>query len=129
MRSYFDSTLAEEGFDVGIYAPTRFNKFQKLANPYDTAYYFFEDSTGIAELWFPAKVSITYTKKAPEREYLMQYKLPKDVPIQISYIDLSEAILVKSNGYFTDQKSWVNAGYWSWKNLADQLPYDYEPEQ
>jgi hypothetical protein len=128
LRAYYDSTLSEEGFNVDIYAPTRFNKFAKLANPYDTSYYFFDDSTGIAELWFPVKVSITYTKKAPEKEYLMQYKLPRDVPRQISYVDLSEAILIKSNGYFTDQKNWVNAGYWSWKNLADQLPFDYEPD-
>ena len=29
------------------------------------------------------------------------------------------------NGYYYDQKDWINQGYWSWKNLADQLPYDY----
>jgi hypothetical protein len=49
--------------------------------------------------------------------------------LQISYVDLSDGITIKPNGYFFDQKSWVNQGYWSWKNLADQLPYDYEPEK
>ena len=26
-----------------------------------------------------------------------------------------------------EQKDWINQGYWSWKNLADMLPYDYLP--
>jgi hypothetical protein len=55
-------------------------------------------------------------------------KLPVDVPVQISYVDLLDAILLKPNGYFIDQRNWINQGYWSWKNLADQLPYDYRPK-
>ncbi|HWJ28790.1 MAG TPA: hypothetical protein VNS32_19755, partial [Flavisolibacter sp.] len=92
-----------------------------------TTYYAYNDSTGDAELWFPVKVSITYLKKVPEKEYLQQYQLPADVPVEISYVELSDGIIIKPNGYFFDQKSWTNQGYWSWKNLADQLPYDYEP--
>jgi hypothetical protein len=80
------------------------------------------------EVFFPQKVSITYLKSRPEAEYLQHMKLPKDVPVQISYVDLKEAILLKPNGYFLDQRSWVNEGYWSWKNLADQVPYDYRPK-
>lgn len=125
IRSYYDSSLATEGFTVDLYTEASTTKFGRLKNPYDTAYYFFDDSTANAELFFPVKASITYNKKAPERRYLQQLGLPSNVPIQISYVDLSEAILIKPNGYFTEQKSWVNQGYWSWKNLADQLPYDY----
>jgi hypothetical protein len=129
LRSYYDSTLKEEGFTVDLLSKTRANKFDRLSNPYDTAYYLFEDSTGNVELWFPIKASISYYKKSPAKEYLQQYKLPMDAKIQISYVDLSEGIIIKPNGYFFDQKSWVNQGYWSWKNLADQLPYDYEPDR
>lgn len=128
LRSYYDSTLEAEGFAVNLYKPSKYNQFTAVKNPYDTAYYFFDDSTGNAEVFFPVKASIYYNKKAPERRYLQQQKLPLDVPIQISYVDLADAILIKTNGYFTDQKAWVNQGYWSWKNLADQLPYDFEPE-
>lgn len=128
LRSYYDSTLEKEGFAVDLYAPSKYNQFAPLKNPYDTAYYFFNDTAATAELYFPVKASITYTKKAPEKKYLQQQGLPLDVPKQISYVDLADGILIKSNGYFTEQKSWVNQGYWSWKNLADQLPYDYEPE-
>jgi len=127
LRSYYDSTLKENGFTVDLLSKTRVNKFDRLSNPYDTAYYLYEDSTGNVELWFPVKASISYYKKAPAKEYLQQYKLPADAKIQISYVDLSDGIIIKPNGYFFDQKSWVNQGYWSWKNLADQLPYDYEP--
>lgn len=128
IRSYYDSTLENEGFVVNLYGPTKYEQFARVNNPYDSAYYYFDDNTGNAELFFPVKASIFYNKTAPEKRYLQQYKLPLDVPRQISYVDLTEMIVIKSNGYFTEQKSWVNQGYWSWKNLADQLPYDYEPE-
>jgi len=128
LRSYYDSTLADEGFAVNLYNASSYTKFNPVKNPYDTAYYFFDNRTAIAELFFPEKASIFYNKKAPEKRYLEKNKLPLDVPIQISYVDLSDAILIKTNGYFTEQKTWVNQGYWSWKNLADQLPYDFEPK-
>ena len=128
LRAYYDSTLKTEGFTVDMLSANDKNKFNRLVNPYDTAYYFFVDSTKDAELWFPAKASITYNRSQPEKEYLEQMGLPKDVPAQISYVNLLDAIVIKPNGYFIDQRSWINAGYWSWKNLADQLPYDYEPD-
>lgn len=128
LRSYYDSTLKGEGFTVDILSNVQANKFDRLVNPYDTAYYLMDDESNEVEVWFPKKVSITYTKKAPEKEYLQQYRLPADVRMQISYVELAEAILIKENGFFTEQRSWVNEGYWSWKNLADQLPYDYTPD-
>jgi hypothetical protein len=112
---------------VDLYSTASSTKFSRLNNPYDTAYYLFDRATANAELFFPEKASITYTKKAPEKRYLQKNKLPLNVPVQISYVDLTDAIQIKENGYFTEQKSWVNQGYWSWRNLADQLPYDYEP--
>ncbi|RPD46040.1 carboxypeptidase-like regulatory domain-containing protein [Paracnuella aquatica] len=128
LRAYYDSTLKGEGFTVDML--TSDNKtFGRLANPYDTSLFFFDTATSNAELWFPRKASISYIKAKPETAYLQQYKLPADVPIQISYVDLADAILIMPNGYFRDQRSWVNQGYWSWKNLADQLPFDYEPEE
>lgn len=126
LRSYYDSTLAKEGFAVELFSERSYTKFYPVKNPYDTVYYYFNDSTANAELWFPVKASITYTLKAPGKRYLQQYGLPLDVPVQISYVDVTEAILIRPNGYFTPQKSWVNQGYWSWKNVADMLPYDYE---
>lgn len=126
MRSYYDSTLAEEGYMIDLLDEGNNTKFIRIHNFYDTTYFLADDSTSEIEVYFPGKISVTY-KKAPEEEYLKKYKLPLKVKMQISYVDLLDAIAVKQNGYYYDQKDWVNQGYWSWKNLADMLPYDYNP--
>jgi hypothetical protein len=120
-------------------------KFNKVKNVYDTAYYnivmniadslgadsvlykVLAGPSGDVEIYYPGKISITYTKKSPEKEYLKKMNLPKGVPYQISYVDMKEVIAIMENGYYYDQKDWINQGYWSWKNIADQLPYDYSP--
>ncbi|RYY57749.1 MAG: carboxypeptidase-like regulatory domain-containing protein [Chitinophagaceae bacterium] len=126
MRSLYDSTLTEDGWVVSLLDEQDNKKFIPVANVYDSAYYGGLDSTNQVELWFPRKASIQYNR-IPAPEYLKQFKLPKNVLVQISYVDMREAIAIMQNGYFYDQRDWVNQGYWSWKNLADQLPYDYEP--
>jgi hypothetical protein len=127
LRSYYDSTLADDGFVIDLLDENNSLKFNKVDNPYDTLYYESPDSNSEVSVWFPRKISITYTKKKPEAEYLKKFNLPKFVGTQISYIELKDGIAIKENGYFYDQKDWINQGYWSWKNLADQLPYDYSP--
>ena len=145
MRSYYDSTLIEDGWIVDLLDAKDEKKFNKIPDVYDTLYYNpfvnMRDSLGMdsllypvpagpveVEIYFPRKISITYTKKRPEADYLKKMGLPKGIPYQISYIDLRDAIVINENGYYYDQKNWVNQGYWSWKNLADQLPYDYSPD-
>ena len=127
MRSYYDSAVIEEGFTIDMLDENNDKKFNRVTDIYDTLYYGSLDSTMQVEIWFPRKISVTYTKKKPEPEYLRQFKLPKNVAVQISYIDITDAIAIMENGYYYDQKDWINQGYWSWKNLADQLPYDYTP--
>jgi hypothetical protein len=129
MRSYYDSTLNEDGWMLDMLDENDVTKFIKVADPYDTTYYAGPDSTGEVEIWFPRKFSVTYTKRKPEPEYLKKFGFPKNVSTQISYIVLKDAIVIKENGYFYDQKDWINQGYWSWRNLADQLPYDYVPDR
>jgi hypothetical protein len=126
MRSYYDSTLKEDGYEIALLDSVHDERFEAVRNPYDTTYYGVYDSTHEVEVYYPRKISVTYKKK-PETEYLKKFKLPQNVGSQISYIDLLDAIEIKENGYFYDQKDWVSQGYWSWKNLADLLPYDYIP--
>ncbi len=128
LRAYYDTALTKEGFTVDLLSQTDKRKFNRVTNPYDTTYYLYNDSTADAELWWPVKASITYGKEKPDSSYLAQLGLPPDVGVQISYVDLLEPILIKPNGFFIDQRNWINQGYWSWKNLADALPYDYTPQ-
>jgi hypothetical protein len=128
LRSYYDSTVVQDGWSLEMQTAPGVNKFFRIRNPYDTSYYFADYSTGDVELWFPNKLSVAYTKAKPDPAYLKEMGYPPTQKLQISYVDLLESIIVTQNGYFTEQKSWVNQGYWSWKNVADQLPYDYEPE-
>jgi hypothetical protein len=128
MRSYYDSTLTEDGWLVDMLDENNEKKFNKVKDVYDTLYYGALDSTMQVEIYYPRKISVTYTKNRPEAEYLKKMNLPKSVPYQISYIDIKQAIAITENGYYYDQKDWVNQGYWSWKNLGDLLPYDYLPD-
>ncbi len=128
MRSYYDSTVAEDGWIVDLLDEKNDKKFIKVKDVYDTLYYGALDSTMQIEIYYPRKISVTYTKKSPEPEYLKKMNLPKSVPYPISYIDLRETIAITQNGYYYDQNDWINQGYWSWKNVGDLLPYDYLPD-
>lgn len=128
LRSYYDSTVLEDGWLIDMLDENSEKKFSKVKDVYDTLYYGALDSTQQIEIYFPRKISVTYTKKRPEPEYLKQAGLPKTVPYPISYIDIRETIAITQNGYFYDQQDWTQQGYWSWKNVAELLPYDYLPD-
>ena len=161
MRSYYDSTVLEDGWTIDMLDEGSDKKFTKVTNVYDSSYYnliaYTRDSitytrntitytldsitrdsiridtvvhrvlTGTVdvEIYYPRKITVSYTKKRPEPEYLKQFGFPKNIGNQITYIDFKDGIIIKENGYYYDQKDWINQGYWSWKNVADQLPYDF----
>ena len=126
-RSYYDSTLAADGWLISMLDETDVTKFDPVKDPYDTTFYGYTDSTKEVDIWYPRKLSIIYTKKKPEPEYIKKFKLPKIMSMLVSYVDMNDVITIQQNGYYYEQKDWINQGYWSWKNLADLLPYDYEP--
>lgn len=126
MRGYYDSTLKADGFFIALLKENDDKSFDPVSNPYDSAYYNVLDSTHEVELWYPRKISVTYGVK-PEPEYIKQFKMPAKLSVQVSYIDITDWIAIKENGYYYDQRNWVNQGYWSWKNIGDLLPYDYIP--
>jgi hypothetical protein len=127
MRSYYDSTISQQGFMISMLDENDPTKFNNVSDVYDTLYYGALDSTEQIEIWYPRKISVLYAKNKPEPEYLSKFKLPKNAKVQVSYIELTDAIAIRENGYYYEQKDWINQGYWSWKNVADQLPYDYAP--
>ena len=145
MRSYYDSILLDDGWIIDMLDEKNDKKFNKVQDVYDSSYYNVIFNTvdslgadsvvhtvvtgsGEVEIYYPRKISVTYIKRSPEKEYLSIMKLPKNTPYQISYIDIKDWIAITQNGYYYNQKDWVNQGYWSWKNIADLLPYDYVPD-
>jgi hypothetical protein len=128
MHSYYDSTLIQDGFVIALLDAKDEKKFNKISELYDTAWFNAVDSVSETDIYFPRRISITYIKRSPENEYLKKYKLPMDIGVQISYVDMKDIITIKQNGYYYNQQDWINYGYWSWKNIADQVPYDYIPE-
>lgn len=126
MRSYYDSTVKQSGFNISLINDDK-KTFGLLTNPYLKKYYTISDTLDEVEIHFPGKIGVAYIKAVPEDSYLKQFNLPMDVGVQVSYIDVLNTVAIKENGYYYDQRNWINQGYWSWKNLADQLPYDYWP--
>lgn len=111
---FYNSTLTEEGWIVDLLDEKDDKKFNKIPNVYDSAYYNSfvntRDSLGLdsvlyhvpagpveVEIYFPRKISITYTKKRPEPEYSKKMGLPRNIPFLISYIDIREAIAIMEN--------------------------------
>jgi len=126
MRAYYDSTLKESGFTISIINDDK-KTFGLLTKPYLKKYYNISDTLDEVQIQFPDKISVAYIKAVPDNIYLKQFNLPMDVGVQISYIDVLQPVSIKENGYFFEQRNWINQGYWSWKNVADLLPYDYWP--
>ncbi|MGH2553129.1 MAG: carboxypeptidase-like regulatory domain-containing protein [Chitinophagaceae bacterium] len=126
MRSYYDSTLKESGFTISAINDDK-KTFGLLTNPYLGKYYTVSDTLNEVQIRFPDKISVAYIRAVPDDEYLKKNNLPMDVGIQVSYVDVLKPITIKENGYYFDQKNWIKQGYWTWKNVADLLPYDYIP--
>ena len=127
MHSYFDSSVSENGFVMALLDKEDETKFNKISNPYAEEFFYSVDTIDEKEFIYPRRISITYTKSHPENEYLKKYNLPISIGVQTSYADMKEVIAIKRNGYYYEQKNWINYGYWSWKNIADQVPIDYLP--
>jgi hypothetical protein len=131
MRCYYDSTLTENGYTLERLTTDTANgqfKVTEFKNPYDSALYTITDSTD-KEINLFGKFRLTYKLAAMEKEYLIANKYPLTAKEQVSTIECINGFVITENGFFYEQTEVINSGYWAWKILADQLPYDYWPEQ
>ena len=128
MRAYYDSSLTEEGFVLEMKDTLPgYDKYFPISNPYDTTLFTNVDSSNV-EIYFPDEVKVIYKKSRADDKFLAKYKLPKGTPNQVSAIQVRDVFTIQQNGFFYPQTAIVNTGYWTWKKLADMLPYDYYPE-
>jgi hypothetical protein len=125
MRSWYDSTLEEEGFVMETADSSAPNNFSAVKDAYDGKLY--NVDSGDVEINFSGRLRVSYTGQAPDRKYLEEHKYPLTMRAQISAVDIPDGFVIEENGYFYDQSEVTNIGYWAWKKLAESLPYDYIP--
>jgi hypothetical protein len=127
IRSWYDSTLKDEGFVLELADSNNKNKMVTIDDPYDSKIYSVD--SGDVQIDIQGRLRVSYTGQVPDKKYLAERKFPASTPVQISAIDIVNGFVIQENGYFYDQSDVTNIGYWSWKKLAELLPYDYLPEQ
>jgi hypothetical protein len=125
IRSWYDSTLTDEGFVLEL-EDSATNRMKRVDDPYDPRFY--SRDSGDVEIGIQGRLRVSYTSQAPDKKYLLQNKYPLTTAAQISALDIVNGFVIEENGYFYDQGDVSNIGYWSWKKLAELLPYDYLPE-
>jgi hypothetical protein len=123
IRSWYDSTLQYEGFVLEL---TDSNRLTTIDDPYNEK--IFSVDSGEVEINIQGRLRVSYTGQVPDKKYLAERKFPSTTRAQISAIDIQDGFVIEENGYFYDQADVTNIGYWSWKKLAELLPYDYLPE-
>lgn len=131
MRSYYDSTLSENGFELEAVTYSDGDKkkprMRPISNPYDTAIYTLLEGYD-KEINLFGTFRVIYKLLPMERDYLLANQFPLSAKEQLSTMEISNGFVITENGFFYDQAEVINSGYWAWKNLADQLPYDYWPD-
>ncbi|HEY4154028.1 MAG TPA: carboxypeptidase-like regulatory domain-containing protein [Puia sp.] len=126
MRSWYDSTLNDEGFQIETLDSTNPDKGTLLENPYDSTFYSLDSA--VVDIGLRGRIRISYKNRAPDKTYLIKNKFPLSAKIQISALEIPNGFSIEENGYFFEQSEVINSGYWAWKKLAELVPYDYNPE-
>ena len=125
MRSWYDSTLKDEGFSLELLDSANNDQVRALDDPYQAGLYGVDSGNAIVNL--RGRLRVTYRGHVPDKKYLAINKFPSSAKEQISALDIPDGIEIEENGYFYDQAEVTNLGYWAWKKLAELLPYDYNP--
>jgi CarboxypepD_reg-like domain len=126
MRSWYDSTLKDEGFQVETLNAPGSDKGTRLENPYDPVVYTLD--SGTVEININGSIRVTYTGQVPDKKYLMQNHFPLNSKVEVSALEMPSGFSIEENGYFFEQSEITNMGYWAWKKIAELVPYDYNPE-
>jgi len=126
IRSWYDSTLTDEGFILEMTDTTNKGKMTRIDDPYNSKFYSVD--SGDVVIGVTGRLRVSYTNQQPNRKYLQEHNFPLSTKVQISALDITNGFVIQENGYFYDQTDVINMGYWSWKKLAELLPYDYVPE-
>jgi CarboxypepD_reg-like domain len=126
MRSWYDSTLKDEGFQVETLNAPESDKGTILDDPYSSTIYSLD--SGTVDININGRIRVTYTGQVPDKNYLLQNHFPLNAKVQVSALEIPTGFSIEENGYFYEQSEITNLGYWAWKKVAELVPYDYNPE-
>ena len=126
MRSWYDSSLKDEGFLVETLNAPNSDKGTSLENPYDPTIYSLD--SGTVDININGSIRVTYTGQVPDKKYLIQNHFPLNSKVEVSALEMPTGFSIEENGYFFEQSEITNMGYWAWKKIAELVPYDYNPD-
>ncbi len=86
MRSWYDSTLKDEGFQVETLNAPNSPKGTILENPYDGTIYSLD--SGIVDININGSIRVTYTGQVPDKTYLMQNHFPLNSKVEVSALEM-----------------------------------------
>ncbi|MEO6330117.1 MAG: carboxypeptidase-like regulatory domain-containing protein [Ginsengibacter sp.] len=131
MRSLYDKTIDEEGFEVQFIITKNGRETPiPLKNIYSALNYLKDDSTSTVEFKpNQPEIAIIFNNEKPEQAYIdLDPKANKNFQVSTLNITPGESIIIEENGYYYDQKDIITNDYWGFKKVGDMLPYDYDPE-
>jgi hypothetical protein len=126
MRSWYDSTLSSEGFQVETLNSPESDKGTMLVNPYDSNIYSVD--SGTVNININGSIRVTYSGQVPDKNYLILNHFPLSAKTEVSALNMPAGFSIEENGYFFEQSEITNMGYWAWKKIAELIPYDYDPD-
>jgi CarboxypepD_reg-like domain len=129
MRSVYQQTLKEEGFEIQFVAKNNdLETAVKLPNFYGALNYQKDDSTQLVDI-LPNQpdVAVLYSKEEPDAGFVEQNEeSPRKFQLSVITIGNNESIAIEQNGYYFDQNDITITGYWTWEKMSDMVPYDYK---
>lgn len=82
---------------------------------------------------FTGLIQVIYTKEKEPYEYQRMHRSTlygnRDGFQKTLMHMLESTITVEANGQFWPPRGIRNQGYWAWELMADELPFDYDPEE
>ncbi len=125
MRSWYDSTLDKEGFQIETLNAPGSTQGTVINNPFDANIYSLD--SGVVDININGSIRVTYKGQVPDRKYLIENHFPLNAKVEVSALEIPDGFSIEQNGYFFEQAEIINQGYWAWKKIGELIPYDYSP--
>jgi len=131
MRSLYDRTLKEEGFEIQFVIDVNGKEAMVTLKDYYRAMNYAKDDSNLVVEVKPNqnKVGVIYLKEKPSEVYRALYPdEPSDFQFSVIHFLPGETLGIEQNGYYFDQEDLTISDYWTWDKVGDLLPYNYNRE-